>query len=241
VRTAKLKVTATAIMLLALAAVILWQERRATRLLTELASLRANVAQTTPVEQSEALTKPPKITEQPMTQDQFRELLRLRGQVGTLKAELAQANSLALKAAHATRDQEATDEVAEKYKQEIVPRASFARDWMNAFKQYAVENQGRFPTNFDQAAQFLDDRAKAQTNVATDEFEIIYQGSRNDLTNRGDDEVIVLRERQLRRRYDGKWGRVYGLADGSSLQRFLDSPIALEQWEKNHQPSTALQ
>ncbi len=77
-------------------------------------------------------------------------------------------------------------------------------------------------------------KMRCSPNVTTDEFEIVYQGSQNDLTNRGDDEVIVLRERQVRHRYDGKWGRVYGLADGASLQRFLDTESALEQWEQEH-------
>ncbi len=77
--------------------------------------------------------------------------------------------------------------------------------------------------------------AKAQTNVSSDELEIVYRGSLNDFTN--SDHVIVIRERQVRRRYDGKWGRVYGLADGASLQRFLDSESALEEWEREHLPN----
>ena len=80
---------------------------------------------------------------------------------------------------------------------------------------------------------------QAQTNVTADEFEIVYRGSLSDLTNRGDDDIILLRERQVRHRYGGKWGRVYGLADGASLQRFLETENALQQWEQDHMRATA--
>ena len=82
--------------------------------------------------------------------------------------------------------------------------------------------------------RFLSENAKAQTNVTTDQFEIVYQGSRNDLTNAGDEETIVLRERQAWQNYDGKWGRIYGRQDGSALVRTMKDLDALEQWEKEH-------
>jgi hypothetical protein len=153
---------------------------------------------------------------------------------------LAQTTKQALEApSPAVEKPEANVSPEEHYKQDIIKRTAFAVDWMRAFQEYATENQGRFPTNFDMAAPFLSDENMGRTNVATNDFEIVYLGSRNDLTNQNDGDLIVLRERQLRHRYDGKWGRVYGLADGSSLQRFFATEDELAQWEQDHLRNTA--
>lgn len=240
--TAKLKFVAMSVTLLALAAGILWQKQQRMHLIMELATLREEAARSKAVGQHEASAQSQPSAEQPLTQDQFNELLRLRGQVAVLRAELAQASNVALKATRPLRELElATAEAMERYREELVPRTTFARDWMLAFRRYAIENQGQFPTNFDQAAAFLSTEHPPPTNVANDEFEVVYRGSLNDLTNQGDNEIIVLRERQVRHRYDGKWGRIYGLADGVSLQRFLETEDALEQWERGHMRATANQ
>lgn len=126
--TAKLKFAAMSVTLLALVVGILWQKQQANHLMTELASLREEVARSKAVGQSEASAQSQARTEQPLTQDQFRELLRLRGQVAVLRAQLAQASNVALKATRSPREAESvTDEAIERYRQEIVPRTKFAQ------------------------------------------------------------------------------------------------------------------
>jgi ATP-dependent exoDNAse (exonuclease V) alpha subunit len=84
----------------------------------------------------------------------------------------------------------------EQEKQLAMARLSYPKYWMTAFFGYARQNQDQCPTNFDQALSFLPDKAKEQTNLGPDQFEIVYQGSLKDLTNR--QSVIVIREGNLR-------------------------------------------
>lgn len=168
-------------------------------------------------------------TVQSLSQEQSLELLRLRGEVGMLRRQLSErAKTQAMNAEAPPQEGSATNQEIEQFRQALIHKTNFAKEWLQAFREYAEHNQGQFPTNFDQAAPYLSDRGKAETNATTDQFEIVYQGSLNDLTN---DEIIVLRERQPEQKYDGKWGGVYGRADGGVAQRFLESRYSLEQWE----------
>ena len=234
---AKLKFGLVSVLVLGLVGVVVWQEQRANGLIAEASALRSQVAQTVSVrEEGERLAKPQTSSAELLNQDQLRELMRLRGEVGVLRSELAEARRKQPAALLSGDGAGPTITLAalEKSTDEAGTKARFAKDWMSAFNAYAMENRGRFPTNFNEAARFLSENAKAQTNVTTDQFEIVYQGSRNDLTNAGDEETIVLRERQAWQNYDGKWGRIYGRQDGSALVRTMKDLDALEQWEKEH-------
>ena len=89
---------------------------------------------------------------------------------------------------------------------------------MRAFKAYARENQSQLPASFEQAEPFWPKELKKTTNNAADQYEILYHGSLDALTNRN---VIVFREKKLWRygneKYGkGKLGRLDVLASGSS-------------------------
>jgi hypothetical protein len=103
---------------------------------------------------------------------------------------------------------------------------------MMAFIVYADQNQGQCPTSFDQAAAFLPDPGKNETNVAPDEFEIVYRGSLTDLTNASN--IIVIRQKEARQSVvDGGWLRAYGFADGhSELHQATDGNFG--PWEDQH-------
>ncbi len=240
-RTANFKYAVVFFLLLGLLVFIACQHFRAADLADENARLKNEMAQHKEAEETNNISESQLAQAQSVNRAQLKELLRLRTQVTSLRAQLPQPTRQPLKAPPSSPVQKADPDVSseERYAEDIIPRATFAHQWMAALNEYATKNQGRFPTNFDQAAPFLSADAQGQTNVATNEFEIVFQGSQNALTNQGDDEVIVLRERQLRHRYDGKWGRVYGLADGSSLQRFFETQDALTQWEQDHLRNTA--
>jgi len=219
---------------LLVAALIFWQQQQLERLSEEGAALRERLAQQVPSEENLVVSKPHPNGEQPLTQDEFRELLRLRGQVSALRDELAEART---KQAITQLPQVDAGNITnalvalEEFGQQEASKAGFAKGWMKAFIEYAMENQGQFPTNFDQAFRFLDDETKAQTNVTTEQFEIVYRGSRDALTNSGDEDTLILRERQARQNLTGKWGRVYGRVDGSALTLFLPNPEDLARWE----------
>jgi RNA polymerase sigma factor (sigma-70 family) len=114
-------------------------------------------------------------------------------------------------------------------REEMIARLNFSRQWMLAFIMYAEDNQDQFPRDFDQAKAFLPKPAKSDTNVTTDQFEIVYQGKWRDLKNPA--KVVILRERQAHQMPDGKWGKAYAFADGHS-ETHSEPDGNFEAWEK---------
>jgi RNA polymerase sigma factor (sigma-70 family) len=98
-------------------------------------------------------------------------------------------------------------------KEERIAKMDFGHQWVRAFRDYAEKHGDQFPTSFEQAGSFIPAGYKPETNLSTDQFEIVYQGSLV-LPNSG--EVVVLREKEPWQDSSGKWCKVYGLADGSS-------------------------
>jgi RNA polymerase sigma factor (sigma-70 family) len=83
--------------------------------------------------------------------------------------------------------------------------------WMRAFIACARENRGQLPASFEQAEPFWPKEIRKRTDVAADQFEILYAGSLDALTNQ---RVIVFREKKPWPHLTGKWGRFYGMASG---------------------------
>ncbi len=172
-----------------------------------------------------------------LAQDQSRELLRLRGEVGVLKGQLAAAVKVQQRNTHAPQAKAESDPV-EQQAQMGIAKMNYTKGWTLAFWQYADQNHGQFPTNFDQAASFLPDEAKGQTNLAPDQFEIVYQGSLNEITNPAT--IIVIREKEAWQTLDGGWVRDYSFADGhSEIHKAVDGNF--QPWELQHMisPQTA--
>jgi hypothetical protein len=186
-------------------------------------------------------------------EEQLRELPALRAQAESLRR---QTNDLAELRAENRRLRQAFDDKPRppvQAREEAVVRATGALNWLRAFRAYAEENQGQCPASFEQAAAVYGKKAaesRWDTNAAPEQFEIVFQGSFNSLTNPGD--FIVLRERQLWRAAEGRVGRIYGLADGAVQTLWFpqerqgpggttiryDTP---EAWEKEHILSGAQQ
>ncbi|HEY1790256.1 MAG TPA: sigma-70 family RNA polymerase sigma factor, partial [Verrucomicrobiae bacterium] len=116
-----------------------------------------------------------------MSGDQFNDLLRLRGEVGMLrertndfgKIQTSLENSLA----QASVLQQ-SNSAAEQQKRVAIERVGSAHGLASEMILYASDNQGQFPTNFDQVAGYTNQFPGSSTNG----FEIVYQGSRNQLT-----------------------------------------------------------
>jgi hypothetical protein len=88
----------------------------------------------------------------------------------------------------------------------------FMRVWLQVFFAYARENQGQCPETFQQATRFLPESVK-ELGLIADQFEILYHGSLDAIK---DQDIIVLREKELWQHVGGKWGRLYGIADGTA-------------------------
>lgn len=160
------------------------------------------------------------------------ELLRLRSQVGGLKRQLASQKELLAReqTAHA---QPASDTVMDEVqaRELAMAKMNFSKSWMLACILFAEDNKGMMPTNFDQAFSLVPDQAKHLTNVTTEQFELMYNGSLRSLTNPS--QTILLREKVPVPAPGAKgWVRAYGFADGhSELHRSEDGNF--DEWESS--------
>ena len=111
-------------------------------------------------------------------------------------------------------------------------RLDFPKYWMLAFTLYAAQNQAQCPTNFEQAAAFVpQELATNMPSLATDRFEIVYQGALNAITN--PQSIIVIREKEAVQGPDGAWRRAYGFADGHSELHGANNGD-FGPWEEQH-------
>jgi hypothetical protein len=104
-----------------------------------------------------------------------------------------------------------------------------ARNLSSAIRKYAREHEGEFPTNFDQAAPYV---YKDQELPRTSEFEMVFQGSLNELTNIPPSAVALIRERQAWPTPSGKWARIYVMTFGEV--RVVESDDNFHYWEAAH-------
>jgi hypothetical protein len=73
---------------------------------------------------------------------------------------------------------------------------------------------------------------KQQESSRLSEFEMVYQGSYNELTNVPWQEVALIRERQAWPTPSGKWARIYVTADGDV--KVVESDDNFQSWEAEH-------
>ena len=123
---------------------------------------------------------------------------------------------------------------------------NYTREWMLAFRNFAADHGGQFPSSFDQARSLLPNSAAAETNLTTEQFEIVYHGTQNAISNPA--MVMVIREKQAWSNYTGQsWCRAYSFADGhSEIHKIRGVSNAAEAarvdaepdaWEKQHRAS----
>jgi len=142
-----------------------------------------------------------------LADNRFSELLRLRDEAAVLRQ---QTNDLATLQDEHRRLREQTLQKPDQVKTPLQLKdenhvgSRAAKNFLLAFILYAMDNHDQFPASFEQAARFFPDAFNADPFLddlaefiqATNQFEIVYHGSRNALTNAGN--VIVLREKQGR-------------------------------------------
>ncbi len=174
----------------------------------------------------------------PLESDQFSELLRLRGEIGALRRQTNELEKL----------QEENGRLRQAAKPEVAAaaalhsqKAGFARNFALALISYASENQRQFPTNFGQVSGYFPavfKHAPVPTSdlegfiQATNQFEIVFHGSIDTLTDPGS--VILVRERQPWLTPEGYWAKTYGYADGHT-ETHMPMDGNFERWDS--QPS----
>jgi RNA polymerase sigma factor (sigma-70 family) len=176
-----------------------------------------------------------------LSKEQLNDLQKLRTEVGPLRqqadevAQLQQENRQ-LKA----KTGQDKPKTPLQLKEEAVAKMSYGKNWIIGFYQYAEKHNGQFPTNFEDAAAFVPDNAKNQSNVTTDQFEIVFQGSPSSLKKPQD--IIVLREKEAQNAGEsshppGQWMKTYTFADGHSAIH-LEPSNNFDDYEKAHMISS---
>jgi hypothetical protein len=110
-----------------------------------------------------------------------------------------------------------------------------AKNLSEVFVMYALDHQGGFPSNFEQVETYLR-KGKMQLS-GTNQFDIVYRGSLDELKGIPGGVVALIRDRQTWTAPSGKQARVYGLANGSS--QIVESDDDFKAWEAEHIVSSA--
>jgi len=150
-----------------------------------------------------------------LSHEQLNELLKLRGEVGSLQRQAADLETLRaenqrlatlnehLATAPAPMDPKARQLALSREK------ISDARDGALGIILFAGDNQGQCPTNFEEMASFF-----KQGWAGTNDYDFTYSGSMQDIPHPAD--TIILKEKQAWQTLEGKWAKVYAFADGHS-------------------------
>ncbi|MGV3755624.1 MAG: sigma-70 family RNA polymerase sigma factor [Verrucomicrobiota bacterium] len=209
-------IIAGAVLVTGLAGTLVWQHQSTERMGNENASLKKETVALQAEIDSLKRRLQPKAATSTFTDQERTELLRLRGDVGLLRQDLAEGKRRQKELQETTKGfaAELGQEKVQKKEHEIAMiHARNAKQWMLAFYMYAAENNGRYPTTFDQATSFVNASFDGGALIkATNDFEIFPLGDRNAIDP---GKTIALRGK-ARPLASGAWQRAYGLADGSA-------------------------
>jgi RNA polymerase sigma factor (sigma-70 family) len=168
------------------------------------------------------------------------ELLRMRAEVAALRkqiddlASLQQDNAQLRAALKARRELPFANAPKNFNDPEIRARSLYCRDLAMALLLYASDHQEQFPNDFAAATKYLKEAITEPGNLTPAQFEIVYHGSRDALTNYAHPSgILLLREKRPWKSSEGKWLKGYAGSDGGG---FLHSEPNgdFEAWEKKH-------
>jgi precorrin-2 methylase len=154
---------------------------------------------------------------QKLKDEQLEELLKLRGEVGTLRRQIGELGKIQ------EQNQQLRKEVMAARQEQIQLPTQGQYEWhqtntMNAARlielgmiMFAGDNNDQFPTNFSQISSLTKGMTNQTSGIGTEAFEFVSAGL---LANNQNANKIILREQIPFRTTDGKWARTYGFGDG---------------------------
>jgi hypothetical protein len=164
------------------------------------------------------------------------EVAGLRKQTNALQALRDEDRRLQAALAKAREDLLGPGAMDTEPSQELLAKETYAIKLSNALRQFAARHEGRFPTNFEEAATFVSAATSGETNLAPDQFEIVYRGDQADASGNKyahPKRIILFRERQPWMNTDGKWVKFYEMLPGQKW--FVSVPNGnFEAWEAQH-------
>jgi hypothetical protein len=227
----KLKLAVSAIIVAGAATAFVVQQQTQNKLRAENESLTQQIAQL----QTDNENFSNRVAEigdtKKLSDDQFNELLKLRGEVGVLQRQINESKNL-----QKTNNQPHSEFTQEQQKQreqiqQLNQKINHGRIWTAAIQQFTLEHQGQglSLTNFDQLKPFVNQYDEL---MASNEFEIVNEGA---VTNLDYPEIIiVLREKEATQIANGKlWQKWYGFADGN-IKPITSENGNFDDFEKKH-------
>jgi hypothetical protein len=164
------------------------------------------------------------------------ELLKLRGEVSLLRRQTNELGRLreenrrltAAASAPPPTPAQAEDPAREQQRQFAIAKMNDAKILVMGLHMFAADNQNQLPGSFEDAKRYYEgaNSGLSQTN----QFEMVYHGSLQALTNPSS--VIVIREQQPFN-FGGRWAKTYGFADGHS-EVHSEPSGNFDAWESQH-------
>ena len=162
------------------------------------------------------------------------EVAILRSQTNELTALQDEERRLQASLAKARQDLVSSNGDDFEWSKELVAKQEYIIELSDAIREYARNNQDRFPANFEEAATFLSAQARNETNFTPAQFEIVYHGSMANAFNNKyahPKRILLIRERQPWKNTDGKWVKLYEAIDG--VRYGVSLPYGdFEAWEE---------
>ncbi len=219
------------------------QQNAQSRLRAENEALRQQVEQLTQAgNDNQRTTNTDDGTSNRISTAQAGELLRLRSEVGMLRAQKSELEKLRnenrqFKAVYGkmlsyqakSADATGSDASAEQAQAMGMAKLNDSKFVTLGLLMHADDYPNEPVTNMDQIADYV--KVSPQGFTGTNEFEFTYQGSLRKIPNPG--QVIVIREKQAWQGADGGWLKSYGFADGhAEVHKSADGNF--DEWEKAH-------
>ena len=114
-----------------------------------------------------------------------------------------------------------------------------ARVLTAALRKYADKHQGQFPLSLELVSAYLPKPLQPDSPSwenaplsGTNDFEIVFQGTQNDLSDIPPRRVALIRERLPWPAASGKMARAYGYADGAA--DLVESDDNFQSWDAQH-------
>jgi hypothetical protein len=164
------------------------------------------------------------------------EIAKLRAEAEALQKqtnELAKQSQFhpALKSKHpVSKPDNHSPEYWQQFQQAAGTKSIDALYLASAMLDYAEDHHNQYPSSLDQIAPYL--AKENRTLSGTNQFEIVFQGSSDQLNGIPWNSIAVVRETQTWLTPDGRPARVYGMIAGSG--QIVNSDDNFQSWEAEH-------
>jgi RNA polymerase sigma factor (sigma-70 family) len=218
-----LKLGVGALAIAGAATVMVVQHQAQTRLLGESASLRQQIAQLKTDNQGLSNRLATIGDSGRLADEQFKELLRLRGEVGLLKQRTNELGKLREENQHLHNEvmaaqpqvQLPTQAQTEWHTTNTINAARFVALAMLIFEG----DNRRYPTNFSQISSLTEGMTNQTSGIGPEVFELV---NANFANNQAASNKIIFREKSPFRTSEGQWARTYVFANGNVEVQFSD-------------------